>query len=165
MSLLNEIDAIVFDFDGVLTDNHVYMNSDGTEFVRCSRSDGLAFDTLKILGVKTLILSTETNTVVQARANKLNIPVIQGVKDKLTALNDFCLNKSCSLDRIWYIGNDINDIKVIKACGKSFCPSDAHPLVKDNVNTVLANKGGDAIARELVEVIIKINIYEVLYEK
>ena len=116
--LLDKIDALVFDFDSVLTNNYVNVNSDETEFVMCSRSDGLAIDALKTLEVKNLILSTESNTVVQARANKLKIPVIQNVKNKLKALNDYCNNNSCSLDNIWYVGNDVNDINVIKGCGK-----------------------------------------------
>ena len=165
MTLLDKIDAIVFDFDGVLTNNYVYVNSDGTEFVRCSRSDGLAIDALKILKVKTLILSTESNTVVQARANKLKIPVIQNVKNKLEALNDFCNKNSCSLDGIWYVGNDVNDINVIKACGKSFCPSDSHPLVKELVNIILSKKGGDGVVRELVESTLGINVYKILYKE
>ena len=120
MILLDKIDALVFDFNSVLTNNYVYVNSDETEFVRCSRSDGLAIHALKTLEVKNLILSTESNTVVQARANKLKIPVIQNVKNKLKALNDYCNNNSCSLDNIWYVGNDVNDINVIKGCGKIF---------------------------------------------
>ena len=164
MILLDKIDTLVFDFDGVLTNNHVYVNSDGTEFVRCSRSDGLAVDALKKLEVKTLILSTESNTVVQARANKLKIPVLQNVKNKLETLNDYCSNNGCSLDNIWYVGNDVNDINVIKACGKSFCPSDSHYLVRELVDVILLKKGGDGVIRELVETILGINIYEILYK-
>lgn len=165
MILLDKIDPLVFDFDSVLTNNYVYVNSDETEFVRCSRSDGLAIDALKTLEVKTLILSTERNTVVQARANKLKIPVIQNIKNKLEALNDYCNNYSCSLDNIWYVGNDVNDINVIKGCGKSFCPSDLHYLVKEFVDVILSKKDGDGVIRELVETILSINIYEILYKE
>ena len=67
------------------------------------------------------------------------------------------------MDRIWYVGNDINDINVIKICGRSFCPSDSHPLVKDLVTNILDKRGGEAIARELVESMLGINVFEVLY--
>ena len=162
---VNNIDALVFDFDGVLTDNKVLINSDGDEFVICSRSDGLAFDALRKLSFPTLILSTEKNTVVQARANKLKVTAIYGVHDKLTALRRYCYEKDFLMERILFVGNDINDLDVMKACGFSLCPSDAHPMVKQNADGVLSQKGGDAIAREIVEQILGIDIYRVLYSK
>ena len=120
MILLDKIYASVFDFDGIFTNNYVYVNSYGTEFVRFSLLDGLSIDALKTLEVNTLILSTERNTIVQARSNKLKIPAIQNVKNKLEALNDYCNNNSCSLDDIWYVGNDVNDINVIKGVWEKF---------------------------------------------
>ena len=159
------IDTIVFDFDGVLTDNTVLIDSNGEEFVRCSRADGLAFDALRRLNFRTLILSTETNTVVEARARKLNVRVIQGVRNKLDTLQDVCRDEVLSIDKILFIGNDINDLDVMRACGYSVCPSDSHPMVKDIADQVLSQKGGDAVARELVEKILEIDIYETLYSK
>ena len=153
---------VIFDFDGVLTNNYVYVNSDGTEFVRFSLLDGLAIDALKTLEVNTLILSTERNTIVQARSNKLKTPVIQKVKNKLEILNDYRNNNSCSFDD-WYVGNDVNDINVIKASGKSFCYQ-INYLVKELVDVILSKKGGDGVIRELVETIMSINIYEILYK-
>ena len=160
-----DLDAVVFDFDGVLTDNKVLLNSDGDEFVICSRSDGLAFDALRKLNFPTLILSTEKNTVVQARAKKLQVPVIYGVGDKLVALNCYCYERNLLMERILFIGNDINDFDVMKACGFSLCPSDAHPMIKKNADRVLSKKGGDAVAREIVEQILGIDIYKILYSK
>ena len=86
---LNKIDAIILDFDGVLTDNSVYLNQDGLEQVKCSRADGLAFDLLRKIGKPIYILSSEKNYVVQARANKLRVPALHGVSDKVSALKDF----------------------------------------------------------------------------
>ena len=163
MRSISDIDAIIFDFDGVLTDNYVYVNSEGKEYVKCSRSDGLAFDALKILGVKTLILSTESNTVVEARARKLGVSVIQNIKNKLDSLKNFCCENDILLDRICYVGNDINDVNVMRACGMSLCPADSHPLVKKTANLVMKKKGGNAVVRELVEFIFKIDIHHVLY--
>ena len=124
----------------------------------------MAIDALKTLEVKTLILSTERNTIVQARSNKLKTPVIQKVKNKLEILNDYRNNNSCSFDDIWYVGNDVNDINVIKASGKSFYLSDTNYLVKELVDVILSKKGGDGVIRELVETIMSINIYEILYK-
>ena len=83
---IEKIDALVFDFDGVLTDNRVLVNQEGVEFVSCSRGDGLAFDVLRKIKKPVFILSTEENSVVTTRGDKLKVPVIQGVKNKVTAI-------------------------------------------------------------------------------
>ena len=83
---LKDLDALVFDFDGVLTDNRVFLNEDGNEFVSCHRGDGLAFNVLNTIGIKTFIISSEKNKVVSARAKKLEIQVIQGVENKVNTL-------------------------------------------------------------------------------
>ena len=158
-----EIDAAVFDFDGVLTDNTVLVNSRGDEFVTCSRADGLAFETLKILKIKTLILSTEKNPVVRARAEKLNVEVRHGVANKLTALRSYCETENLSIERILYVGNDVNDYDVMKACGITCCPMDAHPSIKMISSVVLSRNGGDSVVRELVEDVLQIDVYKTLY--
>ena len=84
--LLSDIQVFVFDFDGVLTDNLVHIDSNGIEFVSCNRSDGLAFDVIKKLKKPVYILSSEKNSVVTARAKKLNVRAIHGVADKVEAL-------------------------------------------------------------------------------
>ena len=120
---------------------------------------------MRKLSFPALILSTEKNAVVQARANKLNVLAIYGVQDKLDTLRTYCYEKDFSMERILFVGNDINDLNVIEACGFSFCPSDAHPMVKQIAGGVLSQRGGDAIAREIVEKILGIDIYKVLYSK
>ena len=86
--ILDNIDALVFDFDGVLTNNLVYLNQEGVESVACSRADGLAFDVLRKLNKPAFILSTEKSFVVTMRAKKLKIPAIQGVTDKVSAIKE-----------------------------------------------------------------------------
>lgn len=83
---LDNIDVFVFDFDGVLTNNLVFLDQNGVESVACSRADGLAFDVLRKLDKPAFILSTEKNRVVEARARKINIPSIQGVSNKAKAI-------------------------------------------------------------------------------
>ena len=94
---LDDIDAFVFDFDGVLTNNLVYLNQEGVESVACSRADGLAFDVLRKLNKPAFILSTEKSSVVAMRAKKLKIPVIQGVPDKVEAIKELADKKNYNL--------------------------------------------------------------------
>ena len=102
---LDNIDAFVFDFDGVLTNNLVHLGQDGKEWVSCSRADGLAFDVLRKLEKPSYVLSTENNPVVSARAKKLKIQALQGVKNKADTLLTLSENKGYDLSRILYVGN------------------------------------------------------------
>jgi 3-deoxy-D-manno-octulosonate 8-phosphate phosphatase (KDO 8-P phosphatase) len=153
---INEIDALVFDFDGVLTDNKVLVHQDGSESVLCNRADGLAFDVLRKLKIPTYILSTETNTVVTQRAKKLKIHVIQGALNKLQTLSKLC-------NKVLFIGNDLNDYQVMKACGYSACPSDSHPKIKQISSHVLSSQGGDGVVRELLEEVFNLDFIKILY--
>ena len=157
-----EIDAIVFDFDGVLTDNSVLVNQDGSETVICNRSDGLAFDVLKKLKIPAYILSTESNPVVGVRAKKLKVPVLQGLVNKLETLTQICIEKSYDLKKILFVGNDLNDFSVMKNCGFSACPSDSHSEIKKISQFNLKAKGGDGVAREILEDIFKLDFLKYL---
>jgi YrbI family 3-deoxy-D-manno-octulosonate 8-phosphate phosphatase len=162
---LNNIDAFVFDFDGVLTNNLVSLNSKGEEFVSCSRSDGLAFDALRELNKPAYILSTEINPVVTARANKLKINAIQGISNKATALQSLSENENFDLKKIVYVGNDLNDYNAMCISGFSMCPSDSHIRIREIADIILKNRGGDGIVRELVEDVFKIDLLKILYSK
>ena len=131
---LDNIDAFVFDFDGVLTNNLVHLDQNGKEWVSCSRADGLAFDVLRKLEKPSYILSTENNPVVSARAKKLKIQVLQGVKDKAGTLLALSESKGYDLNRILYVGNDLNDFHVMKICGYTACPIDSHIKIKELSN-------------------------------
>jgi 3-deoxy-D-manno-octulosonate 8-phosphate phosphatase (KDO 8-P phosphatase) len=161
--MLDTIDAFVFDFDGVLTNDKVYVGEDGKEWVSCHRSDGLAFDVLKKLNKPSFILSTETNSVVSQRAKKIKIPSIQGVKDKAIELKRLSIEKGFNLDKVMYVGNDINDYKAMKLCGFSACPSNSHQKIISISKILLKTKGGDGVVRELLEVALKLNFLEILY--
>jgi 3-deoxy-D-manno-octulosonate 8-phosphate phosphatase (KDO 8-P phosphatase) len=162
---IDQIDALVFDFDGVLTDNHVYINQDGNEWVRCNRSDGLGFNVLTKLKKPTYILSSEKNPVVSARGKKLNIPVIQNVSNKFTALNNLVSSNNYSLKRIFYVGNDLNDFHAMSNCGYSACPADSHPKIKEIATFNLNTKGGMGIVREILENLLEQDIMYILYEE
>ena len=160
---LDNIDAFVFDFDGVLTNNLVHLNQDGKEWVSCSRSDGLAFDVLRKLEKPSYILSTENNPVVSARAKKLKIQVLQGIKNKADSLLNLSESMGYDLSRILYVGNDLNDFHVMKICGYSACPIDSHIKIKELSNIVLNTRGGEGVVRELLEEIFNLDFIKILY--
>ncbi|MBF0428982.1 MAG: acylneuraminate cytidylyltransferase [Magnetococcales bacterium] len=153
---LEWMDAVVFDFDGVLTDNRVLVSQDGTEAVYCSRSDGMGFDILRKASIPAFIMSTETNPVVSARAAKLKLPVFQGIKDKGESLKALCLEKNYSLERIVFVGNDINDLPAMQLAGYPIAVADAMPVVRKAAWRVLKSPGGAGIVRELLETVLGI---------
>jgi 3-deoxy-D-manno-octulosonate 8-phosphate phosphatase (KDO 8-P phosphatase) len=160
---IEEIDALIFDFDGVLTDNKVYIDENGIESVCCSRADGLAFDALRKLKIPVYILSTELNPVVSARAHKLKVPVIQGVKSKIDSLKSLCSENNYNSSKIFFVGNDLNDYQVIEYCSFSACPSDSHESIKNISTFVCSKKGGEGIVREILEVVFNLNLLKILY--
>ena len=160
---IDNIDAFIFDFDGVLTNNLVHLDQDGKETVSCNRADGLAFDVLRKLKKSSYIISTEKNSVVTARANKLKIPVLQGVGDKVKQIKKLALKEGFDLQNILYVGNDLNDYRVMKLCSYTACPSDSHEEIKGVATVVLKTKGGNGIVRELLEDVFKLNFIEILY--
>jgi 3-deoxy-D-manno-octulosonate 8-phosphate phosphatase (KDO 8-P phosphatase) len=162
--LLANIQVFVFDFDGVLTNNLVHIDSNGVEFVSCSRSDGLAFDVIKKLNKPAYILSSEKNSVVTARAKKLNVSAIQGVSDKVEALMDLSKREGFELKKTLYVGNDLNDYKVMKLCGYTICPSDSHIKIKEISDFVLKTPGGKGVAIELLEDVLKLDLINILYK-
>ena len=149
----SEISLIVYDFDGVMTDNKVYLNQDGKEMVQVNRADGLGISMLAELEFEQIILSTERNIVVQKRADKLGIPCIGAVDDKLRELKAYCRNKEIALENVLYIGNDINDIEVMRAVGWPLCPCDAHKSIRDISKFVMTTSGGNGVIRELLDII------------
>jgi len=163
--ILDSIDALVFDFDGVLTNNLVYLNQEGVESVACSRADGLAFDVLRKINKPTFILSTEKNSVVTMRAKKLKIPVIQGVSDKVLAIKELARENNYHLKNILYVGNDLNDYLVMKVCGYTACPIDSHPKIKEVSNYILSTKGGNGVVRELLEQVLNLDFIKILFSK
>lgn len=149
------IDAVVMDFDGVHTDDHAFVDQDGREFVRVSRSDGMGVGMLRESGVAMLILSKETNATVARRGEKLGIPVLQGVDDKASALHRWASGIGVSLERVAYLGNDVNDVPAMQSVGVPVAVQDAHPDVLRIAKIRLSRRGGKGAIRELSELIIK----------
>ncbi len=153
-SSLASIRALVTDFDGVHTDDFVYVRDDGHEHVRCSRSDGMGIEMLRNLGIPTLILSKESNPVVTRRAQKLRSEVLQGVDDKLDVLRTWMASHGFRPEEVAYIGNDINDVSCLLAVGLPCVPCDAHPEARRNAKLILSSGGGAGAIREFAELLI-----------
>ena len=147
----DKVDLIVLDFDGVLTDNSVYVFEDGREAVRCTRADGMGCDLLRAEGIELLILSTEENPVVTARARKIKVAVHQGIRDKGAALSALLDEKKIDPARVLYVGNDVNDLGALALVGWPVAPADAHPDVLAIARQVTATRGGEGVVREIAD--------------
>jgi N-acylneuraminate cytidylyltransferase len=145
------------DFDGCLTDDRVWLNQDGEEFVVANRKDGLAVKRLKKLGIQVVIASTETNKVVLARGNKMGVEVLQGLADKAEEIEQYLNQKNLTWNDIWYIGNDVNDLGAIERANLSLCPADAVKKVRKTVGIVLKTNGGRGILSEIATELEKTN--------
>lgn len=154
--LPEDIQLIVLDFDGVLTDNRVWVNEDGKEMVASNRSDSLGLETLRRLtGIEVMVLSKETNPVVAARCKKLKLPVLQAVQDKVSAIRDIIADKKLNHSQVVFMGNDINDLPVFPEVAFTAVPVDGHPAVLRRADRVLNAPGGKGAVRELCDLIME----------
>ena len=142
---------VVFDFDGVMTDNRVWVGEHGHEQVACSRSDGLGLAMLRRLGLDVFVLSTETNPVVGARCRKLALPYEQGVADKPARLRSLLNERGILPSDVIYVGNDVNDLDCMRLVGCSVAVADAHPEVLRAADVTLTCAGGHGAVRELCD--------------
>lgn len=163
---LTFVHTVVFDFDGVFTDNKVWVDQNGKESVRCDRGDGLAFDLVRAfqcqgrLAAEFFILSKEANPVVMSRAKKLKLDCYHGVGNKL----DFMVahlaarfpDNANPFAGLVYLGNDLNDLPLIRRAGYSVAPNDAHLLVKKHASLILPQNGGDGFVRAFIEELLGI---------
>ncbi|MFI6632801.1 N-acetylneuraminate synthase family protein [Nonomuraea fuscirosea] len=149
-----DVDAVITDFDGVHTDDRAYVDSEGREMVLVSRSDGMGVSLLRRSGVKVLVMSTEQNPVVAARARKLGVPVLQGLADKRTVLRDWLTIEGLDPARVAYVGNDVNDLGPMGEVGWPVATPDAHPRVRAAARVVLTRPGGDGAVRELCDRVV-----------
>jgi YrbI family 3-deoxy-D-manno-octulosonate 8-phosphate phosphatase len=150
-SILSRVRLIVFDFDGVFTDNMVYVMQDGSECVRCCRSDGIGLQKLRDLGIEVVIISTESNPVVSARARKLKIRCIQDCPEKRTALERITRELGIALEETAFVGNDINDQTCLSCVGCPIVVHDAHPDVVPLALYRTRTAGGHGAVREVCD--------------
>ncbi|MEU9056062.1 N-acylneuraminate cytidylyltransferase [Streptomyces sp. NPDC048384] len=150
----DDIDAVVLDFDGTQTDDRVLIDADGKEFVSVHRGDGLGIGALRKSGLKMLILSTEQNPVVAARARKLQIPVLHGIDRKDLALKQWCEEQGIAPERVLYVGNDVNDLPCFALVGWPVAVASAHDVVRGAARAVTTTPGGDGAIREIASWIL-----------
>jgi YrbI family 3-deoxy-D-manno-octulosonate 8-phosphate phosphatase len=146
--------AVVFDFDGVFTDNSVTLDQDGRESVVCRRDDGMGISRLKALGIPMLVLSSEVNVVVSTRCRKLGLECLQGVKDKQSALAAWAARNNVERSRLVYVGNDVNDVDCLRWAGCGVAVADAYPQAREVATVLLTQAGGRGAVRELCELVI-----------
>ena len=156
LEIAKQIQMVVFDFDGVFTDNRVLVMQDGTEGVFCSRADGFGLAALRSAGVQSLVISKEVNPVVGERCKKLRIPCIQGCDNKQEVLTREIRQLGISPERVAYVGNDINDIECLEIVGLPVCVADAWPSVKAISKIITKAKGGYGAVREFCDFIVDI---------
>ncbi|HEB55258.1 MAG TPA: 3-deoxy-D-manno-octulosonate 8-phosphate phosphatase [Gammaproteobacteria bacterium] len=155
--LFSSVKATIFDFDGVFTDNKVYVDQNGVESVCCWRSDGLGLQRLKRLGIQTLIVSTEKNPVVTMRAQKLGVDCMQGVDDKAGAILEWSNRNHISLSQVCFVGNDINDIPALKKVGIPVGVRDSYEEIHAYVKYRTESCGGRGAVREVCDLIWRAN--------
>lgn len=140
-------DLIVYDFDGVFTDNKVYLNVKNEESILCNRGDGLAISKIKDLGIEQIILSSEKQNLVKLRASKLKITAYNNINNKLQFMNTYCKDYNINIDNIIFIGNDLNDLSLLQNVKYPMCPMDAIDEVKKICKIININ-GGNGVIRE-----------------
>jgi len=151
---------IFFDFDGVFTDNSVYVSEEGREFVRASRFDGYGLRKLDEIGVTYCIVSSEVNPVAGWRAEKIGIEIYLDIANKLDFASQYADKNGFSLSESAFLGNDINDIQLLGAVGYPACVSDAWDGISDVCKFQTLRYGGHGAVREFCE-----HIYNTIEKK
>lgn len=153
--LPEEVALVVFDFDGVMTDNRVWVDAEGHEFVAAYRSDSLGIQALHRAGIRTLVLSTETDGAVAARCRKMGVPVLQGVNDKAARLIQYLNEQGIDARSVIFVGNDVNDLVCFDLVGCAVAVADAQPEVLRQADLILSRPGGHGAVRELCDLLLQ----------
>lgn len=153
--LPDPVRALIMDFDGVFTDNRVFVDQEGRESVVCNRGDGWGLARLREAGLPMLVLSTEQNPIVQARCGKLGLACRHGLDDKLKVLDAWLAERGIPHDGVVYVGNDVNDLACLSAVGCGVVVADAHPDVLSAARIQLAGRGGQGVLREISDLILQ----------
>lgn len=149
----HDVKLVAFDFDGVFTDNRVNTTENGIESVNCWRSDGIGLSRIINLGIKVVIISTESNSVVSVRAAKLKVPCFQNVQNKAEVVNKICSNHGISLNQTMFVGNDINDIPAFLEVGFPVGVADSYPEIYPFIIHKTKKNGGYGAVREICDLI------------
>jgi N-acylneuraminate cytidylyltransferase len=149
-----DLEWVILDFDGVMTDNRVWVDEDGREAVAASRADGWGLAQLRQRGINILVLSSETNPVVRARAEKLGLEVIHGADDKAAALMQFMAAREIKSDVTVFVGNDVNDVPCFSLVASAVVVADAHEQARIHADQILTRPGGHGAVREFCDLVL-----------
>jgi YrbI family 3-deoxy-D-manno-octulosonate 8-phosphate phosphatase len=152
--LIEQLALVVFDFDGVFTDNRVIVDETGREAVCCWRGDGIGLSALRAIGLEAVVLSTEVNPVVSRRCEKLKIACTQACEDKLAGGHALIEARGLSFEQLCFVGNDINDLPLLQVVGLPIVVADAHPAVLDVARYQTRTPGGLGAVREICDLLV-----------
>lgn len=155
-SLPDQIDLLVFDFDGVMTDNRVFVTEQGLEAVAANRGDGMGIGLLQEAGIAAMVLSKEVNQVVKTRCQKLRLPFIQAVDDKAKVLQEYLLAHNIKPQNVVFVGNDINDVPCFPLVGCAVVVADAHWSARRAADIILQYAGGHGAVREICDLVLSL---------
>ncbi len=151
-----QIQLLMLDCDGVLTDGGVILGTDEQEFKRFDIQDGMGVSLAKRAGLRVGVITGRSSHAVTRRARELHLDeLIQGAKDKVEALDQVCERQGLTRSQVAYMGDDIQDLAILMACGLSLAPANARPEVLQRVDHVTTNRGGHGAVREVIETLLK----------
>lgn len=150
-----KIKLVITDVDGVLTDGGMYYSEKGDELKKFNTRDGVGVRLLQEAGIDVCIMTNESTDIVRHRAEKLNISLVfQSVMDKKAKAIEILKENGLQPDEVAYIGDDINDIEVMKLVGFSATVSDGINIVKETADYICSKKGGEGAFREFADLIL-----------
>mgnify|MGYP006276790599 FL=1 len=151
------IKLFITDVDGILTDGSIYLGNDGEEFKAFNSQDGMGIKLAQREGIEVAIITGRESKIVERRANELAIEEIyQGIDDKLSILKQLIEKYGIDNDQIAYIGDDLNDLPVLKEVGLSLTAANGVEQVKEEVDHVTKRSGGRGAVREAINLILKL---------
>ena len=152
---LKKIRLVISDVDGVLTDGCMYYSQMGEKLKKFHTRDGMAVELLLEREIPVILITKENSSIVKSRAKKIRITKLySGIKFKEKKLKEICDKFSVTPKEIAYIGDDVNDINIMKMVGHSFCPSDSVFKIMQISNYVCKSKGGEGVLREVTDLIL-----------
>lgn len=162
-----QIKLVATDIDGVWTDGGLYYDKDGNELKKFNVKDGTGVKLLKTAGIPLCVITAKNSPMVEKRAAELKVDYLyQGVEHKIGAIARLLQRLKISFDEIAYIGDDFNDVPLLRKAGLSATPADASQIICQEADWVLTKRGGEGVFREFVEkLLIKMNVYETVYEQ
>lgn len=150
------IELVVLDVDGTMTNSHITYSENGDEIKAFNVKDGLAIAAWRRLGKQVAIITGRKSKIVERRAKELHIEYFyQGVENKREVLDSILAKLDLTMENVAAIGDDLNDLSMLRAAGIAFVPSDASSYVDKEADIILSKRGGDGAVREMIEKLIR----------